>query len=148
MSHLRFTPDEYHVMRRLVRAAPLSRMDLLAFKCFLVANLPLNHLDLARRVDRLEDDQMRLLNERLVRPSPADAGRGEWDAFTEVELEAVADAWGSFPYPNRFLRHFPEPLVHLVSDGFPGLAEKLAGLNERQFRLLLEYLRGRREGSA
>ena len=148
MSHLRFTPDEYHVLRRLVRDAPPSRMEPPALKRFLVANLPLDHLDLARRVDRLEDDQMRLLNERLVRPGPADAGRGEWDAFTEVELDAVADAWASFPYPVRFARLFRAPLVHLVSDGFPGLAEKLAGLNERQFRLLLEYVRGRREGSA
>jgi hypothetical protein len=148
MSYLRFSPDEYRVLRRLVRAAPRSEMDLPALKGYLVAHLPLDRLDLARRIDRLEDGQMRLLNERLVCPAPRPPDRCEWDAFTEVELEAVADAWGLFLYLVEFLRHFRAPLVHLVSDGFPGLAEKLAGLNERQFMRLYEHLRGRREGSA
>jgi hypothetical protein len=122
-------------------------MDLPALKRFLVANLPLDRLDLAMRIDRLENSQMQLLYEHLVSPNPAETMQGGWDAFTEVELKAVADAWGSFPYPIRFLRHFRKPLVHLLSDGSPDLAQKLAGLSARQFRLLYEYIRGRREGS-
>jgi hypothetical protein len=58
MSYLRFSPEEYHVIRRLVRDAPLGKMDLPALKRFLVANLPPDRLDLARRVDRLDDGQM------------------------------------------------------------------------------------------
>jgi hypothetical protein len=148
MRYLRFSPDEYRVMRRLVRTTPLGEMDLPAVKRFLVANLPLDRLDLAMRIDRLEDGQMQLLYEHLVGHKPAGAMRGGWDAFTEGELETVAYAWGSFPYPVRFLRHFRKPLVHLLSDGSPDLAQKLAGLSERQFRLLYEHVRGRREGSA
>jgi hypothetical protein len=91
---------------------------------------------------------MQLLHEHLRGQSLEDALPGEWDGFTEAELNAVADAWDSFPYPRRFLRHFRKPLVHLLSDGSPDLARKLAGLSERQFRLLFEYVRGRRGGSA
>ena len=145
MSYLRFSPDEYRVLRRLVRATPLSEMDLPAVKRFLVANLPLDRLDLAMRIDRLEDGQLQLLYEHLVGHNPAGA---MWDGFTEAELNAVAYAWSSFPYPVRFLRYFRKPLVHLLSDGSPDLAQKLAGLSARQFRLLYEYVRGRREGSA
>ena len=148
MSYLRFSPDEYHLIRRLVGAVPLSGMDLHALQRFLVANLPVDRLVLAMRVDRLDNSQMQLLYEHLLGPNPADAVPGAWDAFTEAELEAVADAWESFPYPIRFLRHFRKPLVHLLSDGSPDLAQKLAGLSERQFRLLFEYVRGRRGGSA
>jgi hypothetical protein len=148
MSFLRFSLEEYHVIRKLVRAMPLSRMDLLALKRFLVANLPLDRLDLAMRIDRLDKPEMQLLYEHLVSINPVDTVPGGWDGFTEGELNAVADAWGSFPYPIRFLRHFRKPLVHLLSDGSPDLAQKLAGLSARQFRLLYEYVRGRREGSA
>ena len=146
MSYLRFSPEEYHVIRRLVRATPLGRMDLPALKRFLVANLPPDRLDLARRIDRLDDSQMQLLHDRLMSPHPADARQGEWDGFTEAELNTVTVAWGSFPYPVRFLRHFRKPLVHLLSDGSPDLARKLAGLSERRFRLLFEYVKWKQGG--
>ena len=148
MSYLRFSPDEYHLIRRLVGAVPLSGMDPPALQRFLVANLPVDRQGLAMRVDRLDNSQMQLLYEHLLGPNPADAVPGGWDAFTEEELEAVADAWESFPYPIRFLRRFRKPLVHLLSDGSPDLAQKLAGLSDRQFRLLFEYVKGRGEGNA
>jgi hypothetical protein len=148
MSYLRFSPDEYRALCRLSEQLPLGGMDLSALQHFLVANLPLEQLDLANRIARLGDLRMQLLYKHLLGQNPADAVPCEWDAFTQAELKAVADAWGSFPYPIRFLRHFRKPLVHLLNDGSPDLAQKLAGLNERQFRLLYEYVRGRREGGA
>jgi hypothetical protein len=91
---------------------------------------------------------MRLLHEYLPGPNPDDATQGGWDGLTEAELEAVAVAWDCFPYPNRFLRHFREILVHLLSDNFPRLAQKLAGLSEPQFTRLYDYVRGRGEENA
>jgi hypothetical protein len=148
MSHLRFSPDEYRTICQLARSIPLGETTVTALRHFLVAYLPLDHLDLAMRIDRLDNRRMRLLYEHLMSHNPAGATQSEWDAFTQAELNAVADAWGSFPYPLRFVRHFRKPLVHLVSDGFPELAQKLAGLSERQFRLLYEYVTRRMEGSA
>ena len=147
MSYLRFSPDEYHALCRLCEQFPLGRTSLSALQHFLVANLPLDRLALAMRIDRLDNHQMQLLYEHLVSHHPAEAAQSKWDAFTQAELNAVADAWGSFPYPLRLLRHFRKPLVHLLSDGSPDLAQKLAGLSERQFRLLYEYVKGRMEGS-
>ena len=148
MSYLRFSPDEYRALCRLAEQIPRGGMGLSALQHFLVANLPLAQLDLANRVARLDDLQMQLLHEHLQGQSLEDALAGEWDGFTEAELEAVADAWESFPYPRRFLRYFRRPLVHLLSDGSPDLARKLATLSERQFWLLFEYVRGRRGGAA
>jgi hypothetical protein len=148
MSYLRLSPEEYRALCRLCEQLPLGATGLTAFRHFLVAYMPLEQLDLAKRIARLDDLQMRLLYEQLLSQYPSDALPGGWEAFTEAELKAVADAWESFPYPIRFLRHFRTPLVHLLSDGSPDLARKLAGLNERQFRMLYEYVRGRKEGSA
>src|SRR6516162_9712548 len=148
MSYLRFSPDEYRALCRLAEQIPRGGMGLSALQHFLVANLPLAQLDLANRVARLDDLQMQLLHEHLQGQSLEDALAGEWDGFTEAELEAVADAWESFPYPRRFLRYFRRPLVHLLSDGSPDLARKLDGLSERQFTRLYEYVKGRREGNA
>ena len=148
MSYLRFSPDEYRAICRLAEQIPRGGMGLSALQHFLVANLPLAQLDLANRVARLDDLQMQLLHEHLRGQSLEDALAGEWDGFTEAELEAVADVWDSFPYPNRFLRHFREPLVRLFSDTFPGLARKLARMSEHQFTRLYDYVKGRGEGSA
>jgi hypothetical protein len=148
MSYLRFSSEEYQALCRLSEQIPVERMAPAALQDFLVAHLPPQQLGLAKRIARLDNLQMRLLHEHLPGPNPDDARRGGWDALTEEELEAVADVWDSFPYPNRFLRHFREPLIHLLSDGFPGLARKLAGLSEHQFTRLYDYVKGWGEGSA
>jgi hypothetical protein len=147
MSILRFSSEEYQALCRLAERIPLEEMTPSALQHFLVANLPLQQLDLARRIARLDNRQMRLLHEHLPGPNPDDATPGGWDGLTEEELEAVADVWGSFPYPNRFLRHFREPLVRLFRDTFPGLAQKLARMSEHQFTRLYEYVKGRGDGN-
>jgi hypothetical protein len=148
MSILRFSGDEYRVLCRLSERIPLEEMTPSALQHFLVAHLPPQQTGLARRIARLDNLQMQLLQENLPGLNPVEAMRDVRDAFTEAELEAVADAWDPFPYPIRFLRHLRYPLVRRVSDSFPGLARKLSGLSERQFTLLFEHVKGRREGNA
>jgi hypothetical protein len=148
MSYLRFSSEEYQALCRLSEQISLERMAPSVLQDFLVAHLPPQQLGLAKRIARLDNLQMRLLHEHLPGPNPDDARQDGWDALTEEELEAVADAWDSFPYPNRFLRHFREPLVFLLSDSFPGLAQKLAWLSEHQFTRLYEYVKGRGKGNA
>jgi len=148
MRYLRFSSEEYQALCRLAEQIPLERMAPSALQDFLVAHLPPQQLGLAKRIARLDNLQMRLLHEHLPGPNPDDARQDGWDALTEEELEAVEVAWDSFPYPNRFLGHFREPLVRLFRDAFPGLARKLARISERQFTRLYDYVKGRGEGSA
>ena len=147
MSYLRFSPEEYRVLCRLTEQLPVGATGLTAFRHFLVAYTPLDQLELAKRIARLDNLQMRLLHEHLPGPNPDDSTPDGWDGLTEEELEAVADAWDSFPYPHRFLGHFREPLVYLFRDTFPGLAQKLARMSERQFTRLYDYVKGRGEGN-
>jgi hypothetical protein len=147
MSYLRFSAEEYQALCRLSEQIPLERMAPFALQDFLVAHLPPQQLGLAKRIARLDNREMRLLHEHLPGPNPDDARQDGWDALTEEELEAVAVAWDSFPYPHRFLGHFREPLVRLFRDNFPGLAQKLARMSEHQFTRLYEYVKGRGEGN-
>jgi hypothetical protein len=148
MSYLRFSSEEYQALCRLAEQIPLERMAPSALQHFLLAHLPPQQLGLAKRIACLDHRQMQLLHEHLPGPNPDDATPDGWDGLTEEELEAVADVWDSFPYPNRFLRHFREPLVRLFSDTFPGLAQKLARMSEHQFTRLYEYVKGRGEANA
>ena len=147
MRYLRFSSKEYQTLCRLSEQISLEWMAPAALQHFLVAHLPPQQLGLAKRIARLDNLQMRLLHEHLPGPNPDDARRGGWDALTEEELEAVRDVWDSFPYPNRFLGYFREPLVRLFSDTFPGLAQKLARMSEHQFTWLYDYVKGRGEGN-
>jgi hypothetical protein len=147
MSYLRFSAEEYQALCRLSEQISLERMAPSALQDFLVAHLPPQQLGLAKRIARLDNLQMRLLHEHLPGPNPDDSTPDGWDGLTEEELEAVADAWDSFPYPHRFLGHFREPLVYLFRDTFPGLAQKLARMSERQFTRLYDYVKGRGEGN-
>lgn len=145
--HLRFSPEEYRALLRLSGAVPLRGTSLTALRRFLVAHLPLEQLDLAMRIDRLDNRRMRILHEHLVGqgpPGPTPGGRQE---LTEGEFKAVADAWEGFPYPVRFLRYLRQSLIDSLGEIYPDIAGKLARLGQRQFEGLYERVKGRGEGS-
>jgi hypothetical protein len=75
--HLRFSPEEYRALLRLSGAVALRGTSLTTLRRFLVAHLPVEQLDLARRIDRLDNRRMRTLHEHLVGQGPGgpDAGR-------------------------------------------------------------------------
>jgi hypothetical protein len=104
-------------------------------------------LDLALRIDRLDNRRMRILHEHLVGQGPAGPTPGGRQELTEGELKAVADAWEGFPYPVRFLRYLRQPLLDSLGEIYPDLAGKLARLGQRQFEGLYERVKRRGEGS-
>ena len=147
MSYLHFSPDEYRALCRLAEQIPRGGMGLSALQHFLVANLPLEQLDLANRVARLDDRPMRLLHKHLLGRRQAEALESDKLTFTEEELELIIQAIDFPRHPLRFLRHFQKSMVERLSDAYPSLAWKLARLSERQFERLYEHVRGRKEGS-
>jgi hypothetical protein len=148
MSYLRFSPDEYRALCRVSQQIPLGGMDHSALQHFLVANLPLEQLDLAKRVARLDDRPMRLLRKHLLGRRQAEAPAGKRYAFTEEEVTVLTQAIDFPGHPLRFLWLVRKSIVERLSDHSPSLAWKLARLSERQFERLYEHVRGRREGSA
>jgi hypothetical protein len=147
MSYLCFSPDEYQALCLLADQLPRG-MGLHALQHFLVAYLPPNQLELARRIGRLDQRHMRLLAQHLRKRGQAggvEDGRG---AFSDEELEAVAGACDSSRHPVRFLQYYRFLLVEKLSGTHSALARKLARLSERQFARLYEQLKGRRNGSA
>ena len=147
MSYLRFSPDEYRALCRLSQQIPRGGMGLPALQHFLVANLPLEQLDLANRVARLDDRPMRLLHKHLLGRRQAEALEGVKLKFTEEELKLVTQAIDFPRHPLRFLWLVRKSMVERLSDHSPSLAWKLARLSERQFERLYEHVRGRKEGS-
>jgi hypothetical protein len=148
MSFLRFSLEEYHVLCQLSEQIPLGKTDLTALRHFLVAHMPLDHLGLAKRIARLDNRQVRLLYEHFLGRKQTEARAGERDTFTEEELKVITRVIEFPSHPLRFLRLFQMSVVERLSDSYPPLAWKLARLTERQFGLLYEHVRGRKEGSA
>ena len=148
MSYLRLSPEEYRVLCRLCEQLPLGATGLTAFRHFLVAYMPLDQLELAKRIARLDDRPMRLLQKHLLGRRQAEAPAGKRYAFTEEEVTVLIQAIDFPRHPLRFLRHFQKSMVERLSDSYPSLAWKLARLSERQFERLYEHVRGRKEGSA
>jgi hypothetical protein len=147
MSYLHFSPDEYRALCRVSQQVPLGSMDHSALQHFLVANLPLEQLDLANRVARLDDRPMRLLHKHLLGRRQAEALEGDKLPLTEEELELITQAIDFPRHPLRFLWLVRKSMVERLSDHSPSLAWKLARLSERQFERLYERVRGRKEGS-
>jgi len=147
MSYLRLSPEEYRVLCRLCEQLPLGATGLTAFRHFLVAYMPLDQLELAKRIARLDDRPMRLLHKHLLGWSQTNALAGKRDAFTEEELKLITRTIDFPRHPLRLLRHFQKSMVERLSDSYPSLAWKLARLSERQFERLYEHVRGRKEGS-
>jgi hypothetical protein len=147
MSYLRLSPEEYRVLCRLCEQLPLGATGLTAFRHFLVAYMPLDQLELAKRIARLDDRPMRLLQKHLLGRRQAEALESDKLTFTEEELELIIQAIDFPRHPLRFLRHFQKSMVERLSDSYPSLAWKLARLSERQFERLYEHVRGRKEGS-
>ena len=145
--HLRFSPEEYRALLRLSGAVALRGTSLTTLRRFLVAHLPLEQLDLAMRIDRLDNRRMRILHEHLVGQGPAGPTPGGRQELTDGEFEAVVDAWEGFPYPVRFLRYLRQSLIDYLGDIYPDIAGKLARLGQRQFEGLYERVKRRGEGS-
>ena len=148
MSYLRFSPEEYRALCRLCEQLPLGATGLTAFRHFLVAYMPLDQLELAKRIARLDDRPMRLLQKHLLGRRQAEAPEGDKLPFTEEELKLITRTIDFPRHPLRLLRHFQKSMVERLSDSYPSLAWKLARLSERQFERLYEHVRGRKEGSA
>jgi hypothetical protein len=148
MSYLRFSPNEYHAIRRLTQAISLAEVDPPALQHYLVAHLPAQRLQLALRVARLNNRQMQLLREHFLVHQQSYAPEGDKLAFTEEELEVVSQAIDFPRHSLRFLRLFQKSMVDCLSEASPSLAGKLARLSERQFGRFYEYVKGRKEGSA
>ncbi len=148
MSYLRFAPGEYHAIRRLVQASPLREKSLSALKHFLVAYLPVNRLDLALRISRLNGSQMRILREHFLGRRRTDAPAGNGHSFSEEEFKLINRAVDFPDCPIRILRLCQRSVAERLSGDFPLLARKLARLSEREFGLLCEQAMARGKGSA
>jgi hypothetical protein len=148
MSYLRFSPEEYRSLCRLCEQLPLGATGLTAFRHFLVAYMPLDQLELAKRIARPDDRPLRLLRKHLLGRSQTNALEGDKLPFTEEELELITQAIDFPRHPLRFLWLVRKSMVEHLSDHSPSLARKLARLSERQLERLYEHVRGRKEGSA
>ena len=147
MSYLRLSPEEYRVLFRLCKQLPLGTTGLTAFRHFLVAYMPLDQLELAKRIARLDDRPMRLLHKHLLGRSQTNAPAGKRYALTEEEVTVIIQTIDFPRHPLRFLWLVRKSMVERLSDHSPSLAWKLARLSERQFERLYERVRGRKEGS-
>jgi hypothetical protein len=148
MTCLRFSPKDYRALSRLCVPLPTPRDDLAAFRRFLIQSLADSRPALAERIAAFDGHKLGVLLDHFSDRAPADAPRGGWRAFNGEELRVLAEACASFLHPVRFVRHLRMALVGHLSDLFPHLARKLAGLSERQFERLYENVTGRRGGSA
>ena len=147
MSFLRLSPEEYRVLCRLCEQLPLGGTDPTALRHFLVANMPLDQLELAKRIAQLDNRPMRLLRKHLLGRSQTNAPAGKRYAFTEEEVTVITRTIDFPRHPLRLLRHSQKSMVERLSDSYPSLAWKLVRLGERQFERLYEHVRGRKEGS-
>jgi hypothetical protein len=137
LSYLRFTPDEYQTMADLCRWQRLGRLHQPAFRRHLADALKDINPDLAKRIARLGRAKLSVLywhfRERtLVVKSPTQ--------FTTQDLQLVAEACVTAPFPVRLVRPFKTVLVELFQDDWPGLARKLARLSGHQFEQLYEQV--------
>jgi hypothetical protein len=147
MSYLHFSPEEYRVLCRLGEQLPLAATGFTAFRHFLVAHMPLDQLALAKRIARLDDRPLRLLQQHLLGRRQAEAREGDTLTFAEEELQLLTQTIDWPRQPLRFLWLFQKSMVQRLRDHSPSLARKLARLSARQFEELYEHVRGRKEGS-
>jgi hypothetical protein len=147
MSYLRFGPDDYQALCQLADQLPRG-VSLHTLQHFLVAYLPLDRLELAQKIQRLDQRHLRLLYEHLKERSQAGGAEDRQGNFSAEELNVVAQACASFRHPVRFLRYYQDLLVEKLSHRHLALACKLARLSARQFARLCEQLQGRRNGSS
>jgi hypothetical protein len=123
-------------MAEICRVHDLGQVNLTAFVCLLSIELTEAWPHLARRIDTLSRDELRLLQERMPgHPGPK---------FTAAQMRAVVDASGPLPLSGRFVRPLRQHLVMWLRKGCPNLARKVANLSEDGFEWLCQQLRKRR----
>jgi hypothetical protein len=140
LTYLRFTPSEFVAMTALCQALELGRLSLTAFGCLLSFELTDAQPHLARRIDALSTGGLRLLRERLP-------GRPATE-FTAAEVRKLTEACGLLPRGGRFARPHRRRLVARLTKARPGLARKIAHLNDDEFERLCQQIRGQEEAGA
>jgi hypothetical protein len=154
MSYLRFSPAEYRAIAAACRSVMLSDDFFPAFPAFLATALTDTQPDLARRIARFRRYQLGMLFEDLkgrrpgpgVEPGPGrEAAAGAGYDLTGDELEAVAQAGGSFLLLERFRAAYRNFLVRRLGRTAPDLSRKLAGFSDRQIGWLCHQVQGRRK---
>ena len=139
MSHLRFTPAEYEALAR-VRRLDLRGEDIPAFRLLLSALLFDDTPELAQRILRLRDGEVRLIRDHLR--------ARKRQSFTAEEWRAIAEACRILPATTRFARPVQAVLARHFRKASPGLARKLGRLSVTQFARVFEQVQyGRAEGA-
>jgi hypothetical protein len=157
MSYLRFRLAEYRALAAACRSVVFSDDFFPAFQGFLAAALGDTQPDLARRIARFRRYQLGILFEHFKGqtagpggpPGPAREPEGGAGCdLTGDELEAVAQASGSFWLPQRFRAAYRTFLVRRLGQAAPDLSRKLAGLSDGQIEWLGQWVQERRKPSA
>ena len=139
MSHLCFSPQEYHVLSLVCCPLNLNHHRPHRLKRLLVRSLTGGSPELAERISHLCGQEIRLIR----------------DHFREVRHGLTAEEVGLFAQEGRILfrgtRFFHltrAALVEQFRQSHPGLAAKLNRLSERQFDVLLEQVNERLDKGA
>jgi hypothetical protein len=139
MSYLRFHPHEYEAIARACRPLDLRSHLPHTLKRFLVAALADGHAALAERVACFPPWKLQILLRHLQDLQPAAAT----PAFTDAEVEALADAFGPLLAFARSGRLLKRSVVRCLLADRPDLAGKVHRLNPEQFEALCGQVRRR-----
>jgi len=139
MTHLRFSPGEYHALCRACCPIKLDRKPLHILKWFLARSLAGTMPDLAQRIARLRRYELQILHDHLREHRQPEREH----RLTREEFEMLAVEYGPFLLHARFVRPLRRALVEHFRGASSGLAAKLDQLNHRQFEVLCEQVQER-----
>lgn len=149
MSYLRFTPGEYRALCQLCRPLNLTRLDAKELRAFLVPAIAGTLPALGERIAALGDRELRLLHEHFRERQDTRAPQSSKESIaglTSEEAAALAEAFRSYPFLSRFIRFLRGSLVQYFRESMPGLATRLARMDDRGFEHLYAQMQTRGKG--
>jgi hypothetical protein len=141
MAFLRFRPAEYRAIACLCRPLLHDECPPRFIKRLLIASLTDALPELATRISRLSQDELKLLLGELRERPAAEKPHG----LTPDEVELIAQTGVLLSSCSRFIHLLKRALVRRLAEWHPELAMKVDRMSLRQFESLCEAARDRSE---